>query len=190
LKATRFRNLAIVIGLGVLIAPLAFCFWVFYWSDIKTEWSLRLYPGANQVGDSYGYYGAGSGLKIRYFWTPDSMDQVQTYYETFAYPFVNDERNNWRGGLVTVFSLDGSELVYSSVDGVRHNLDFPTNKYCRYTQRYRCANVMLTEISEVGLGALPQLVSPPSWTNVRQPSPITRLAQGTLSIYSYYINDF
>ena len=145
-------------ALGACAAPCLFCFWAFFWQDIRADLSLRLYPGVQEVGDAYGYYGAGSGLKFRYYWTADSVKVVQAYYEKFTYPFIEESRS---GGLITVFSLDGSELRYRTVDSVTHVLNFPTEAYCQYTQRYSCANVRLIQI-ESPLLSLPTFISGPS----------------------------
>jgi hypothetical protein len=182
----RLRNLAILTGLCFIVAPCAFCFWAFYWPDIRTEWSLRLYPDVKQVGDAYGYYGAGSGLKIIYYWTPDPIEEVQTYYQAFAYPFVKDST---RGGLITAFSLDGSDLTYHTIEGKTHKVEMPSEPYCHYTQLYKCANVQILPIKTT-LGALPSFLSGPTWINVKRPSSIPELSAGTLIIYSYFINDF
>jgi hypothetical protein len=186
LKRLRFRNVAILIGLGLLIALCALFFWLFYWDDLRADWSLRLYPGLRQVGDSYGYYGASSGLKINYYWTSDSIEQVQNYYQKFTYPFVKDLTS---GGWITVFSLDSSELTYHTIDGKTLALDFPSDPFCHYTQRYECANVRIVPIKTT-LGALPGFLSGPTWINVKPPLSITELSAGTLVIYSYFINDF
>lgn len=138
------------------------------------------------MGDSYGYYGAGSGLKITYYWTADSIEPVQNYYQNFAYPFVKDSIS---GGLITVFSLDGSDLTYRSIDGKTHNPEFPSEPFCHYTQRYKCANVRIVPI-KMTLGALPSFLSGPTWTNIKMPPAISELKGGTLIIYSYFINDF
>jgi hypothetical protein len=161
-----------LIGLLIAIAPCALFFWLFYWDDLRT--------GLMQVGDSYGYYGAGSGLKVNYYWTPDPVEKVQDYYQAFAYPFVKDLTS---GGLITVFSLDGSELTYHTIEGKTPKLDFPTERFCHYTQLYRCANVRIVPIQS-SLRSLPNFFSGPTWTNIKRPPAISALLAGTLVIYS------
>jgi hypothetical protein len=110
-----------------------------------------MYPSLRRVGDDYQYFGADTGLKILYYWTADSIEQVRSFYESFTYPFIVDP---WRGGLVTVFSIDGTELIYTSVEGKNSPLNFPSNKSCHYRQAYKCLNVNLRDLN-VMIGQLP-----------------------------------
>ncbi len=186
-KYSRRKLIAITIGVLVLMAPILICFFLFWWPDIRVRWDLRLYPNTKQVGEAYGYYGGGVGWQVLYYWTKDSAEDVQHYYEKFTFPFTPDAQGN---GLLTIFSLDGSELVYHSVDGISHKLNYPSESYCHHSQVYKCANIRIMTINSSGLDDLPVIVSLPRWTNVT-PSPSgTTLASGTLIIYSYYKTDF
>jgi hypothetical protein len=141
---------------------------------------------ARYVGDDYQYFGADTGQKMLHYWTADSIDQVQHYFETFTYPFIDDP---WKGGLVTVFSIDDAELIYTSIDGREYPLDFPTNKNCHYRQSYKCVNVNLLDLN-MWIGKLPAFTYYLFWQQTHSLSPATSLPQGTLITYSYYIDDF
>lgn len=164
-------------------------FWLFNGQDILIQNSLRLYPGLENVGEAYGYYGADTGLKITYYWTGDSTNQVEKYYSEFTYPFIDDPYQE--NMLLTVYNVSNADLVYyPSVSSGKQEFSYPIDNYCHYTQAYKCINIRLIDNTSKRLTALPIMVSPPSWTNVMNPLPIAARNNGTLVIYSYFVNDF
>jgi hypothetical protein len=180
------KRTVIVVLLALCISPCVFCLWLFWWPDFSIHMSFRLYPGAQEVSSAYGYYGAGSGLQFLYFWTEDPIDSVQRYYEDFTFPFIN---NDGHGGEITVFSPYGSELIYHSVDGSQHEIDYSREPQCHYTQIYDCINVRLIGVEYGWRGDLPRFVWPPSYTNVQTPVPVDIVSStgvGTLIVYSYF----
>ncbi|MCA0458579.1 MAG: hypothetical protein LCI00_31750 [Chloroflexi bacterium] len=182
------KRLKWLIGIFIVlvVTPCAGLFWLFNGRDIQIQFLLRLYPGLETVGEAYGYYGANAGLKIIYYWTPDSLNQVERYYTAFTYPFMDDPyQSNMR---LTVYNVTNEELVY--YDSGYRKFNYPIDNYCHYTQRYKCINVRLVDYSHSSITDLPILVSPPSWTNVKTPAPITPRDNGTLVIYSYFVSDY
>ena len=140
--------------------------------------SLRVYPGAQQVANAYGYFGASAGQKALYYWTPEPIEVVQTYYEEYSSPFITDR---WNGFPVTVFSIDGS----------RRNVDYAQEPRCHYTQKYKCVNIWLVSIPSGGLRNLPDVIGvPASSADNTTPYLSATLQSGTLIMYGYYVNDF
>jgi hypothetical protein len=182
------KYLLIVLLFSAVISPCILYFWLFKGEEIVLESSLRVYPEAQQVANAFGYYGADTGLKALYFWTPDSIEIVESYYEGFTFPFVEDRRN---GIAVTVFGVSRSELVSYEVDGSQRNVDYAKQPRCHYTQIYRCVNVWLVPIAEDRLTNVPDIIGVPASSD-RNATPYltTSLESGTLIIYSYYIADY
>lgn len=189
-KHNWLKYILITLSLSTVISPCILCFWFFGGGrEIALELSLRTYPGAQRVANAYGYYGAGSGQKAVYYWTPDSIETVQNYFEEFTFPFVEDR---WNYLSITVFSVDGSELVSYDVDGSRRDVDYAREPRCHYTQRYTCANVWLMRITSDGLSYVPEVIDRPGSSSIANATPFlsTPLMTGTLIIYSYYITDY
>src|SRR5690349_801564 len=128
--------------------------WLLVWPGLRIQRALQVYPHAQRVSEGYGYYGADTGLTVLYYWTSDSLQDVQNYYEKFTPPFVLAPQT---GTIMTVFSVDGSELVAYGVDGNRLQVDFRQNPRCQYTQANKCMNVSLFSINQ-NLSSLPDLI--------------------------------
>lgn len=174
----------------IVLSPIWLLILLFWWPDFSFRLSLPIYSGAQQVNRAYHYYGANSGLEVLYFWTSEPVETVQAYYQAFAVPFRPDP---FYGGVVTAFGIRGSDLMYRDFDGVERNIDGKTEISCYYTQRYSCVNVRLVSIPKEGtMSSVPDVISGlASSADNATPSPLfSPLKQGTLIIYSYYIDDF
>lgn len=162
---------------------------MFVGNDIQIQFALRLYPGLENIGDTYQYWGADTGEKIKYFWTKDSRDQVENYYSKFTFPFIDD--SHFKNERLTVFNVGGSELTYFSVEGVEYKFNYPEDSYCTHNQRYKCINIRLRDLSKYPLVESPVWASPPTWKNMLTTmTPLALPNEGTLVTYSYYVNDF
>ena len=182
------RHFWIALAVVVLLSPIGLGFWFCAWPEIRIKQSLRVYPHARQVSEAYGYYGAGSGLKEFYYWTPDSVEEVKQYYQQFTSEFVRDK---WSGGWISFVSVDGSELTYPEPvagDGwLKVDLQNPR---CDYKLDYRCLNVSLFSVYQ-RLDKLPDLIGRPGASSAMNATPyLTQpLTRGTLILYSYYMED-
>jgi hypothetical protein len=172
----------------ILLSPIVVGFWFCAWPEIRIKQSLRVYPNAQQVSEAYGYFGAGSGLKEFYYWTPDSVEDVKRYYQQFTSAFVLDK---WSGGWISFVSVDGSELSYTNFSSDTASQVDLQNPRCDYKLEYRCLNVALFSV-EQGLDSLPDLIGVPGASSAMNATPYLNapLTRGTLILYSYYMYDF
>jgi len=185
----RWRKWILITAILALIAsPLILCWWVLWWPNFSIRTTLHLYPDVQQVSESYSYFGADRGLKSLYYWTPDSVNRVQDYYEDFiGTPFIIDR---WNETLIQIYHPYGGELTAWNFDATRLERDLSVERRCHYSEPYRCVNIQLLAIddplqdlllfSSVGasnsMNATPHLTAP--------------LSSGTVIIYSYYVSDF
>lgn len=175
------RFLLIILGL-IGCSPVIFfgffCGWLIYVTTIQ-EFVFRnridFYPGAQEVSTAYSYYAADSGRRYLYYWTSDSIDAVQTYYEASGHEFAFDHRKT----LFTVINADGSTPDLNGLN---------TWDACHYKQIFQCTILELVVIDNHA-NTLPYERGASSSMNAT-PFLAAPLQPGTLIIYSYSINDF
>lgn len=187
------RSITRLLAIPAILIVLSSCFalfWLFYGRDIYTELSLRIYPEAQQVAEGYGLYGADTGQRSLYFWTPDNLDTVQHYYAEFTLPFIQDDYEHM---LITAFNPYGYELVFYEPHTLeREVVDYEEQPRCLYLQRHDCVNIWLMPINNDHWQYVPDVIGRPAASSDLNATPFlaSSLTRGTLIIYSYYINDF
>src|SRR5258705_2628255 len=73
--------------------------------DNQVRNSLHPYPSSQLLFEDQARYGADISQRSLYYWSADSLNDVQRYYSTIFPPFDSSSTKRW---LITAFNLDGS----------------------------------------------------------------------------------
>ncbi|MCI0398032.1 MAG: hypothetical protein L0332_26825 [Chloroflexi bacterium] len=183
----RLRRLLIAATISLL---LFYCVWFSILHNVLFRRSLPVYPGAQEVSEAYGYYGADTGLQTLCFWTSDSLREVQAYYETFTPAFV--QRDYWftfekAEHYRTVFNPNGGPLPVVTAEFADERINPSQDRFCYYRIAYQCVEIELIDFGQ----SEPVILRPPDgpMNMLKTPSPLPpELRGGTLIIYIYYVN--
>ena len=184
----KWLKRAVIVAIAlVVLTPCMYCAWIAKLNDIVFRWRLPVYPGAEEVANAAGNYGANTGLYTIYFWTPDSVNEVQQYYEAFTLPFRKQEyvfsfevREHYR----TVFNPSNKPLPVVTNEFTDEIID-PTQVYhCYYKMPLQCVVIELIDFTDKE-GILRPPPGPMSMIKTPEPLP-PGLRGGTLIIYMYY----
>jgi hypothetical protein len=184
LKVSKKRIFFVTLGILILISPCAFCWWIAFGANEFFRIRLPVYPNARQISDAYGFIGANTGIQRIYFWTSDSSDAILKYYESFTYPFIQDNENPARHR--TAFNPSGELLPVVTAEFGGEILDLGQNRVCYYPVHYQCVEV---EIIDFGDEQPIVLVGVQGRTGRTPMPPPADLKGGRLIIYTYYVGD-
>jgi len=185
MKRTWPRRILVVSSALVLLLPCLFLIWLLggkaFADELSLQMSLRIYPGAERVSSAQAYYCCDSERRIQYYWTEDSLTQVENYYETFALSFINSQ---------TIFHPYDGELELGSVPYPvlpDDEIDPTTDRECHFSQKYSCIQVNLLDFGEAQDVNLPDILAA-DFIHPTPPSPLrSPLSGGTLIVYSYFL---
>ena len=185
MKRTCFRRILVIASSLAFLLPCLSLIWLIggkaFADELSLQRSLRVYPGAEKVSDAQAYYCCDSGRRIQYYWTEDSLTQVENYYETFALPFINNQ---------TIFHPYGGKFELGSVPHPvlpDEEFDPTTDRECHFSQKYSCIQVDLLYFGESQDVNLPDILAA-EFIHPSPPSPLqSPLSGGTLIIYSYFL---
>jgi hypothetical protein len=146
---------------------------------------LPVYPEARQISEVYGFYGANTGVQNIYYWTSDSVDEIQQYYERFTYPFIEEVNNPsiYR----TVFNPSGALLPVVTNEFSRETLDLGQGRFCYYRLHGQCVMVQIIDFGDKESIVLEDLGTLIRGNQTPEPAD---LKGGRLIVYTYYIGDF
>jgi hypothetical protein len=189
MKRSLLKRFLITLGVLLMLSPCAACWWIAFGESAVFSASLPVFPGANQISEAYGYYGAGTGVEFRYFWTAASIDEVKAYYETFTVPFVQAQESSSAGHdqFYSVFNPFGEPVPIITEEYRDEIFNAAESRYCRYRMFFNCVMVRITQFDLTEAIVLPP---PPVIRMVRTPWPFSsQLRGGTLIIYTYNLPD-
>lgn len=166
-----------------VIVPCFLFFRVFLWDDINIALNLRLYPEAQSLTDALSEAQGPEGSLERtfYYWTPDTIEQVQEYYSEFAFEFVTRSDH-----IVTIFNPQQGELPpRGEIEPAVDEIAAAQARQCNTKWRYICIQVRLYEFGRTELVELPALAPGIPMSSTPTP-PREALRGGTLIVYSYF----
>ncbi len=139
----------------------------------------------NTLSIRLNHYGGGTNTKRVIYWSRDSLQDVQRYYETIVPSF--------RAGDFTSGDMESHWLMSgSSLDGTPAAVDDEQSRVCQYTQRYTCITLSLVDLAQQGSLEIPATVS---WIGSDTANSIldklnTLPAEGVLIVYTYYVKNY
>ena len=139
-------------------------------SEYLFERSLPKYPTAEMVYRDEGYYGAGSIENVLYYWTSDTLSDIQTYYNTMQFATYTNDSGEW-----------SQALVESSMQQSH-------SRQCTYLQRYDCAIIYLVDMQQSDWYRIDSVA--PCCFRLQEPLPVEIPDHGTLIIFAYFGTDF
>jgi hypothetical protein len=186
------KRILTAVGILIVISPCGYCWWIMFGQNAVFSATLVRYPNSRGISEGYTYFGAGTGMQTQYLWTPDTIDDVKQFYETFAVTMDNAAMNLDNDGhryYRTVFNPFNQPVPVITNEFSRKTVDAEKDLACYYRLTHQCVEVALIEFSPLELVTLPDPPGPAR--QIRIPSPITsQLYGGTLIVYHYYLPVF
>lgn len=155
------------------IAPAIFAGWLLFGPVVKEYQlvrSLPKYPDSERVYDDIGYYGADTSEKLIYYWTPDSLTDVQEHYSHLQLTAMEDEYGTWQTAFISPEMQQSDSLT------------------CSYQQRYSCATVSF--ISPENREWYQTATAAPCCFRLEEPPDADIPPYGTLIIFHFYIEGY
>jgi hypothetical protein len=149
------------------------------YTEIQIHSAFRLYPGATLLTEARAYPCCDSILKKYYYWSPEPIRQIQSYYEAFTLPFIEG---------VTMYHPSGRELELGFIPyptTPADEVDLTTDRHCHFSQRGTCIQI---ELIEFHLNQPVQLPTVEYHYVTPDPTTISTKYGGTLIIYSYHVD--
>lgn len=168
----------------IVLLIMSSCLYVFFYAlfklpDDQVRSSLHPYPSSQLLFEDQARYGADIAQRSLYYWSADSLNDVQRYYSTIFPPFDSGSTKRW---LITAFNFDGTKT-----NTINKSSLLDHESFCNFRQPYECITLALIEANSKDLYRLP-VVSPSNFLYLTPPPNFMLIPQkGTLMVYSYYI---
>jgi hypothetical protein len=171
----RPKIIALIVATAMLLLACVIVGWLIYWNfDGRYrafEYSLPIYTGVERVASDFIYNDTQSGFTAIYFWSIDSVEEVQDYFQNLA---QQSAETNLRVILHKQLN-DSDATCYSWFNGP--------------TEYPNCFEVTLMDFSGLSSIDLPNImlvrgIAP--YYPTPQPRPLENRKGGTLIVYGYY----
>jgi hypothetical protein len=157
-------------------------------ADTRTQAAFQLYSGAERLFESLAQYSGGADTKRVYYWSGDTLETIQAYYESIMPVFresIFDNQGQW---LITGFKLDSTQRAQPQRETASPYLIH--DSFCDYTQQYSCVTLSLIDLAQQDSLELPVTIS--STGTYDEEELVNKLgnlpSEGVLMVYAYYVN--